>query len=378
MFKLALVSSLAVSAANAVNIETDAGRMSSLHRSANYRHSWAFTPKDSLFPRQQFLKQISGEEPWEGRIRGGAPRSFRNKPSGLVGDTIATDIGRGSKSTPRGLDISPFSSNEKAVRERLSQRYGGRRTSGFGSIGAPRFSIRDMKPTSPLRPPRPFDNDFRESLGLKLLNEVDEDLMSEEEDDVEAEVVVVVDEEEEKMKLAVEKRLAEEKEKLAEEQRLADEQERLAEAEKLAEALEKEEELRNALEEQLKKEEQLNLALQEQLKLEAALLEAEKEREEEEMRLADQLEQAELLRQSQIRYQDLIEQDEQRRLELQQRQEEYLALQEQLREEEQKRIEQELENERLAEAKKLEEELRIAEQEKKEYELKLAEELRLA
>ena len=166
MFKLALISSLAVSAANAVNLDAEAER-TRLFRPSNYRHQWAITAEDDIFPRQNFLKQATGEAPYEGRLRRGPPRNFRNQPGGVVGSSLGITMDRSTKSTRRGLEgLSPTSAREAAVREILSRRYGGKRPERREDHG-PRFALNKLTPLVPLRPSRQFEGDLRDLRALE-------------------------------------------------------------------------------------------------------------------------------------------------------------------------------------------------------------------
>lgn len=185
MFKLALISTLATSAVNAVDVEADADTMAYLDAD---RHPWAGPPAgiEGPFPRRNQRKHrniapIGNIED----ITFGPPRGRRSDSRGKPPRVVRDEERRPAlKRRPRrgGFDgpgpVTSSSAKEAELRERLG-RYGGRRSNqnlskrviggrrpGYGGRGprgprgaprrphddgAPRFGL---KPVAPLREPR--------------------------------------------------------------------------------------------------------------------------------------------------------------------------------------------------------------------------------
>ena len=124
MFKLAIISTLATSAVNALEAEADADTM-------DYQHPWADTQADfeGLFPRSIFFK------PKDLAFRGNIgdltfepPRDRRSNSSGKSGSRVAQDKDRrptlrGDTRARGGHDGSDHANTPSAKEEKLRQRH---------------------------------------------------------------------------------------------------------------------------------------------------------------------------------------------------------------------------------------------------------------
>ena len=268
MFKLAIISSLAVAAANAVSVDVDAdrSRRSSLYRPSPYRHRFAGPPSAS-FRRSKF--------------GGPSNRGFKNRPiyRAPKGARVVGNIGKAPR---RG---------------------------GFSTTN---FTTKALKPLAPLGSPRPFQGALNDlsvleagrraphpnrskgrTYGLKSSSlEEHPDFIKSQIEEIEALIQGLDPEEQERKRLAKsrklaaeakslaesqeklaeekritkEKRLAKEKEIAEEQEKIADEQEKMAaEQERLAEEKKAAEETKKAAEEAIAEEQEAIAEEQERL-----------------------------------------------------------------------------------------------------------------